>query len=57
MCKTKRLGTFYFELLGCFVDSPSQQLLVVTDSASTTRNLHDNDQGWHRTDGLSSLSL
>ena len=46
MCKTNRLGMPYFEVLGCCV-TKSEQLLVVTDSASTLRNLHDDDQG-HR---------
>ena len=46
MCKTNSLGTPYFEVLGCFV-AESEQLLVFTDSASASRNLHNDDQG-HR---------
>ena len=52
MRKTNRLGMPYFEALGCSV-AESEQLLVVTDSASASRNLHDDDQG-HR---LRSCSL
>ena len=44
MCKTNSLGTPYFEVLGCFVDE-SEQMLIVTDSASASRNLHEDDQG------------
>ena len=43
MYKTSRLGMPYFEVLGCCV-TKSEQLLVVTDSASASRNLHDNNQ-------------
>ena len=43
MYKTNRLGMPYFEVLGCCV-TKSEQLLSVTDSASASRNLHDDDQ-------------
>ena len=48
MYKTSHLlvGMPYFEVLGCCV-TKSEQLLVVTDSGSASRNLHDDDQG-HR---------
>ena len=44
MCKANRLEMPYFEVLGCSVPE-SGQLLFVTDSASGSKNLHDDDQG------------
>ena len=46
MYKTSRLGIPYFEVLGCYV-TKTEQLLVVTGSASARRNLHDDNQGHH----------
>ena len=41
--QNKPSGNACFEVLGCSVAEP-EQLLVVIDSVSATRNLHDDNQ-------------